>query len=422
MKRFYKFLMPLVAIVAMALPVSVAAQTTCQITIVGTDDFGDGWNDGTLTLTQGTTTVGSFTLTYGSTGTQTFTVSSDVPVVFSWIEGDYDDEVSFEIYDGGNAMVYSAQYPMAGVVYTMNTPCPACGTPTGLASTVTVSDANLTWNAGEGSSWEIVWGTGNFDPDTVTVNYDYVSTNSYSFFNLADGAYTVYLRADCDTDGYSSWASTTFFVNTNGCVIIINGTDDFGDGWNGGSIAVIQGGVTLQTVTMTGGSTFTTIIPVSASPISFVWSSGLYDSEVSFTITNGNGIVFNTITYPLEGEVFSMPNPCTNCFMTSSIVVDSNTIDGVTIHWNGDGANSWMVFLNNQYVGDVADSTYTFENLSSNTLYTLGVSTLCDDGDTSAMATVTIRTHVPTLTLCPLRRTSSPTALVPALSPVAGTS
>ena len=60
MKRFYKFLMPLVAIVAMALPVSVAAQTTCQIKIVGEDAYGDGWNGGSLAVVQGGTTVATF--------------------------------------------------------------------------------------------------------------------------------------------------------------------------------------------------------------------------------------------------------------------------------------------------------------------------------------------------------------------------
>ena len=51
MKRFYKFLMPLVAIVAMALPATVQAQgDSCTIKIVGEDGYGDGWNDGSLAI------------------------------------------------------------------------------------------------------------------------------------------------------------------------------------------------------------------------------------------------------------------------------------------------------------------------------------------------------------------------------------
>ena len=400
MKRFYKFLMPLVMIVALALPVSVAAQTTCQITIVGEDDYGDGWNGGSLTITQGTTTVGTFTISDGSTGTQTFTVSSDTSVTFSWTAGQYDDEVTINIYDGGGAMVFTVTEPNSGTIYTMNTPCPSCIAPAGLAVTVTGSDADITWTEGDGSAWEIVWGTGSFDPDTVTINTDNASSGSYSLTNLSDGSYTAYVRTDCGSDGYSAWMPISFYVNANGCVIVINGHDSFGDGWNGGSLAVVQGGVTVQTVTMSSGSSVTATIPVTTDPISFVWTSGSYDSEVSFTISNANNVVLFSASQPSAGTVFSMSNPCSNCFAPSDVHLTNVTSDEASLTWGGDTNATYGIIWGTS--ADVASdngtsetastNSITFNNLTSGTGYTVMVWVDCGNGETSDTVTFTFAT------------------------------
>ncbi|MBR4229500.1 MAG: hypothetical protein IKR83_02175, partial [Bacteroidales bacterium] len=206
MKRFYKFLMPLVAIVAMALPTVTSAQTACPIKIVGEDGYGDGWNGGSLAIVQGGTTLATFDaagandggMQVGAYDSISVVVSDDSPVTFVWTSGDYDDEVTIWIYRGDGTLAFTVNEPMSGTIYTMDTvSCPACGVPTGLAATVTGSDVDLTWTDANNSSWEIVWGVGSFNPDTVSVNIDYASTTSYSWTGLDDGMYTAYVRADC---------------------------------------------------------------------------------------------------------------------------------------------------------------------------------------------------------------------------------
>ena len=143
----------------------------------------------------------------GAYDSTTVTVSSDSPVSFVWTSGSYDDEATIWIYDGGGALMYTVNEPSAGTIYTMTTPCPACVVPAGLTATVTGSDVDFAWTAGSGTSWEIVWGTGTFNPDTVMVNADVAYTNSYSLTSVEDGMYTAYVRTYCGADGYSGWVS-----------------------------------------------------------------------------------------------------------------------------------------------------------------------------------------------------------------------
>ena len=228
MRRFYKFLMLLVALFAM---MPAMAQNSCQIKIVGEDGYGDGWNGGSLAVMQGSTTVATFNganFPEYEDGPELdsllVTVSSGTAVTFVWTSGSYDDEVTIWIYDGGNALVYSVNEPSSGTIYTLAEPCPACFPPANLAATVSGSDATVTWAAGTATSWEIAWGVGAFNPDTAVTNFDYASTNSYTFYGLANGIYKVYVRADCGTDGYSAWTPLTVYVGTMVMNMAVTGT------------------------------------------------------------------------------------------------------------------------------------------------------------------------------------------------------
>jgi len=80
------------------------------------DSYGDGWNGASVRMTvDGVST--DFTIPTGSEGTATMTVPADAStLMFEFISGDYDSEVSFEIYgpNSGNIIGSFGPTPIAG--------------------------------------------------------------------------------------------------------------------------------------------------------------------------------------------------------------------------------------------------------------------------------------------------------------------
>ena len=91
---------------------------------------------------------------------------------------------------------------------------PACIIPSGLiASNITGTTADISWQAGTASAWEYVIQpagtgvpTGNGTPLTVTT----VNETGLSFST----SYEVYIRTDCGPDGYSDWIGPLTFTTT----------------------------------------------------------------------------------------------------------------------------------------------------------------------------------------------------------------
>ncbi|MBR4506577.1 MAG: fibronectin type III domain-containing protein, partial [Bacteroidales bacterium] len=437
MKRFYKFLMPLVAIVAMALPATVQAQgDSCTIKIVGEDGYGDGWNDGSLAIVQGGTTVATFDaagaddggMQVGAYDSITVTVSSDSPVSFVWTSGDYDDEVTIWIYDGGGALMYTVNEPSVGTIYTMTTPCPACIAPTGLTATVTGSDVDLTWTDANNSSWEIVWGVGSFNPDTVSVNIDYASTTSYSWTGLDDGMYTAYVRADCGTDGYSSWMPVNFNIG----VLIMNmatsGTDSIS---TCNAIIYDNGGPTGQYST----SCNATLIITPNDPTKWVTVSGTSHTEGSWdylTIYDGIGttgeMLWNdsisgsdatltfgpfsssaiTVTFYSDASVvkdgFQINVSCVDapaCPRPAGLTATNVTPDSIYLSISDDINSEWVLIYGLsgfnpdtavENVINLTDTAASIGGLLANTPYDIYVMALCPDGGYSLSRMITVRT------------------------------
>ena len=305
MKRFYKFLMPLVAIVALAMPVSVTAQVTCPIRIVGADAYGDGWNGGSLAIMQGGTTVGTFSLSDGSTGTAYFTVSSDTSVVFVWSAGSYDDEVSIQIYNGADSLVFSVTEPTVGTIYTMTSVnCPACPGITGVyLDSVSNDYARIAWN-----------GTGSFgyewdEAATFVPGTGYASTTTDSYVELTSlttgTSYTILLWRECGSDGNSDSVTYTFHTTAGMATLPYNSgfevTDD--QGWE-----IVNNSTNkwyIDTAVNNGGS-------------------------YSLYISNDNGV---TNAYNIGGTQFSYA-------YRTFLVTDSGQY-GISFDWRGYGESSY---------------------------------------------------------------------------------
>ena len=86
------------------------------------DSYGDGWNGGYITANDGTNSYNIY-MEDGDEAVQVIFVNGGSTVTFSWNEGSYDDEVSFEIYLYDGTLLYAqTAEPTSGVFFTYTMP------------------------------------------------------------------------------------------------------------------------------------------------------------------------------------------------------------------------------------------------------------------------------------------------------------
>ena len=400
-----KFLQRLLLLAALCVPWATQAQcigSECTISIGGTDEYGDGWNGASISVYQGTTLKGSFTLSDGASASATINVCTDDSVLFVWNEGDYDGECTFTILNGnGDTIIADAAgdtYSDGDTIAVAEVVCPSCIAPSGLQINVDDTDVELTWNASGATTWQIVWGPIGFNPDTVVDNMTTAASTPFTLSGLSDGAYEVYVRADCGSDGYSTWVYGGNFM-VGGCILTIVGTDSYGDGWNNGTITATIGTQTA-TYTMTSGSseTWQVLVP-NDTAVSFSWTAGSYDGEVSFVIYHQSGVILYSASYPTAGTFLTMSNPCSSCFAPGNLAIDSLTSDFARAVWAGSASSYGVIWGTSvDVLGDNGTETvstdpyFEMDNLTSGTSYTIRVWTICDDNETSDTVTLTFAT------------------------------
>ena len=197
-------------------------------------------------------------------------------------------------------------------------------------------------------------------------------------------------------------ALTSTLVAQTTCQIKIVGEDSYGDGWNDGVLSVVQGGTTVITWAApntdhgSGGPFYdSTMVTVSNSPISFVWTEGDYDGEVTIWIYNANGVLLFTVNEPSSGTIFSMANPCSNCFAPSNLHLTSVSSDSASLAWAGDANGNYGilwgtvadVLAGNGTSGTATTNSITFSNLTASTGYMIMVWTDCGNNETSDTTT-----------------------------------
>jgi hypothetical protein len=124
---------------------------------------------------------------------------------------------------------------------------------------VTSSTADLTWApAATETAWQIELGVSGFTPTGTPTHF----ASSIPYIGLTglmnNTAYQFYMRSDCGSE-YSQWwgpfSFTTLLCDPidkcNHTFVLL---DSYGDGWNGATMQVKQGGVVVATL----GTTFTT--------------------------------------------------------------------------------------------------------------------------------------------------------------------
>ena len=279
---------------------------------------------------------------------------------------------------------------------------PMCFDPTGVTSSnVTTNSATISWNApaaGDSPQGYQVCCLPSADAfDAATATWTAATGTSHTFTGLTAGtAYTAHVRSVCGTDFYSNGnAFTTFttpFCNAaDQCSYTFSLADDFGDGWNGASIRVMQGENQVETITLSSGSSNT--VTVSLCPnvlISLVWNSGYYDNEASFTLTDPYGVQLyectdgSTLT---DGAIFyTGTTSCTpiTCFPPTDLHA-SVTTNEATISWTNVSGNyvGYQAEWDGSVLPGLSGNPFSFTGLSPASTHTVRVRTVCAAGDTS---------------------------------------
>ncbi len=78
------------------------------------------------------------------------------------------------------------------------------------------------------------------------------------------------------------------------------------------------------------------------------------------------------------------------CDIPGDVTTDAS-LDEITLSWESNGGSSFTVYLGTDTVSNVTDTFYTFQGLTSNTLYVYGVATECSNG-ISSFVTGNVRT------------------------------
>lgn len=98
--------------------------TPCDWTIDMYDSWGDGWNGASLSIQFDGIDSGNFTMATGSFLSETIAVPDGSIIDVDFSSGEYDNEISFGIYDASGTLVYGVNNPSAGNVFSGVNTCP----------------------------------------------------------------------------------------------------------------------------------------------------------------------------------------------------------------------------------------------------------------------------------------------------------
>ena len=262
------------------------------------------------------------------------------------------------------------------------TAVPSCVRPT-LSNEVILGmeNASVQWTEnGTATNWELQYSTNADFSGATTIN-----RNGIPVYNIRElSAATTYyarVRANCGGGDYSDWSNVITFTTwacENATVVEYNLTDSYGDGWNGNAIRIFDGcGDLVETLTITSGSSNSGTLSLCGDYYQFVWHTGSYASETSFTLTvNGTALYSQQSGGSLtDGQVLhtiGIQPPV----MPTDLTAGTPGANEVQLSWTENGtATTWQICINddeNNLV--VANSNpFTLTGLNAVTAYTVKV-------------------------------------------------
>lgn len=279
--------------------------------------------------------------------------------------------------------------------------------PIDLLATPSDVSATLSWTyTGPATQFEIEYGPAGFLQGSGTLVLPVTSPYNLTGLSAAT-AYDYYVRAVCGTDNNSAWTGPLSFTTTlcaaaDQCDFVFRLTDDFGDGWNGATMQVIQSGIVVGTIgaTFTGGAgPIDVTIPLcSNQPFELFWNNaGGWPSEVGVQIIDPLSAIIFTLPFNSDAlantTIYSGNAACTppTCPQPTNIVVSGvNTTSGTVTWIDNAGASEWEVIVQPAGTGyptgsgdQVFATTYNFSGLTPGVDYEIYVSAICSTSDQS---------------------------------------
>ena len=326
-------------------------------------------------------------------GTNPITFTAPINIDANQVIGDYRMRIASadSYYNDHKTMETAAgadPCPTTGYIqihdYTLRvTEAPSCMPPTALSLSRNGNLITATWD-GTGNDY-------NIDINgTVTENV----TTPYVFNAELSTTYTVRVQANCGNET-SEWTNTQS-ITTPACwgghTIEYTLTDQYDDSWNGASISVVEGcGTIVETLTCANGaSPFNGTLNLCGDYYQFIWNSGNYDSECSFTFTEGETTLFTKPSNVSDGAVLYTIGTIT-CPIPTALNNQEPEARNVDLSWteNGD-AEAWQICVNddmdnlvNVAAADLNNGSYTLGNLDTETSYAVKVRAVCGENDFS---------------------------------------
>ncbi len=384
----------------------------CHYILNMNDSYGDGWNGARLDVTMNGVFVGSYEC-FGSSTIDSVYSFSGAQMDFTFYSGNWDSEITFSITDPQGNILYNGPAPsnLDNILHTSNSTCPpqsSCINPVSLnAYNITLNSADISWNAGSSldSLWNVEWGLSGFIQGSGTsVNGSTLSNVSLNGLNSFT-QYDFYVQTDCDSNGLSIWSGPfTFTTNT------IEGTcgsfqielnDQYGDGWNGGSLDIELNGIILQNITLLNGAGPELIsFPVdSGDIINLVYNPGDWPEENWYEVFDNNGILIYTrlpIGFPAGNggppSTYGL-KACPTCLSPNNLSVTNISSNSADLQWNtaiaGNLCNvEWgisnFVLGSGSLQNNINSSSLLLTNLNSGTAYDFYVQEICVANDNSS--------------------------------------
>ena len=256
-----------------------------------------------------------------------------------------------------------------------------------------------------------------YDMSDTSVVASGITDTTYEVMGLTAATnYTFGIVADCGGGDMSNMvtvqAQTSACALTDQCSYTIVKNDSYGDGWNGAAINVYANNMLVATLGLTSGYTATETLNVcDNTTLSFVWASGNFDYEASFSIYDINSIlIFSTddASTLTSSNFFTTLTNCTpaSCMPVTAFTVDSTTVSSIFLSWT-DTINTYATYTiydmsdTSVVISGLSSTDYEVTNLTANTLYNFGVAADCGSGDMSFMMMVSGRTDCAMLTTLP---------------------
>ena len=351
-----------------------------------------------LSQSQGSTQPYTFSMTSGNTvhinailqnPNPNPTANSTAKLVFVWVN-DYTDGTQ-----------------PGAVISNLSVSSVSCQQPTNLtAQNVGTATADITWDGSDQSTWVLQYKS-YYGSTWTTVT---VPSNSFHLTGLTSNSYyEVRVAAVCNDGETSIWSELMFKTHIceaeDQCTYSLYLTDDYGDGWNGATLTILQNDISLGTFTVSNGYTFQTDLHLcDSTPTTFSWFSGVWDGECTIYLYGPDGTQIYTQAgmTGMSGVFHSFVTDCgpeiVECEIPMGLLVTDITDTTAYIDWMIYGTEESYVL---EYTTDTTDTwvsvtlpfnQYDFTNLTPNTTYYVRVKANCGGDNESGWSDVEVFT------------------------------